>query len=133
MESKLHIRPTSPDRSGRILHLTPEIAGWKYVGFDLYNLQPSEGISGINVDREICAVIITGTATLRANDTLLANTRHRISPFHRETWALYVPVGANWEITAVTSLEVAVCSAPATNAKEPRLIRPDEVIQQERG
>jgi 5-deoxy-glucuronate isomerase len=133
MESKLHIRPTSPDRSGRILHLTPEIAGWKYVGFDLYNLQPSEGISGINVDREICAVIIRGTATLRANDTLLANTRHRISPFHRETWALYVPVGANWEITAVTSLEVAVCSAPATNAKEPRLIRPDEVIQQERG
>jgi 5-deoxy-glucuronate isomerase len=133
MHSKLHIRPTTPDRHGRILHLTPELAGWKYVGFDVYRLQPSQIISKVNVDREICAVVISGTATLRANGTLLANTRHRSSPFDPETWALYAPIGASWEIKATTALEIAICSAPASTAKTPRLIRPNEVVCQERG
>jgi 5-deoxy-glucuronate isomerase len=133
MGSKLHIRPVAPDRDGRVLHITPELAGWKYVGFELYRLEASQSISGANIGREICAVIISGTGALRAGGTLLAKTRHRLSPFDRETWAMYVPLGMNWEITAITSVELAICSAPAKNIKQPRVIRPDEVVRQERG
>src|SRR5260370_26966525 len=133
MESKLHIRLTAPDRNGRVLHVTSKIAGWKYVGFDLYRVQPTQSISQINVDREICAVIVAGAAALRVNGALLANTQNRVSPFDSKPWALYVPIGANWEVTALTLLEVAVCSAPASVARKPKLIQPHEVILQERG
>jgi 5-deoxy-glucuronate isomerase len=133
MESKLHIRPTRPDQYGRVLHVTPEIAGWKYVGFDLYQVEPSQSILQTNVDREICAVIVSGSAELRANGVLLADTCHRDSPFDEERWALYAPGGATWEITATAPLEVAICSAPASTAKQPRVIRPTDVIRQERG
>lgn len=133
MESKLHILPTAPDRNGRVLHITPKIAGWKYVGFDLYHLRPKQRISQINTDRETCAVIVAGAAALRVNDAPLANTQNRVSAFDSKPWALYVPIGANWEVTALTVLEVAVCSAPASVAKKPKLIQPHEVIPQERG
>src|SRR5260370_33005963 len=132
MESKLHIRLTAPDRNGRVLHVTSKIAGWKYVGFDLYHLQPTQSISQINVDREICAVIVAGAAALRVNGALLANTQNRVSPFDSKPWALYVPIGANWEVTALTLLEVAGCSAPASRARKAKLNQPHEVILQER-
>src|SRR5258708_16685544 len=121
MESKLHIGPAATGRNGRVLHVTPKIAGWKYVGFDLYHLQPTQSISQINVAREICAVIVAGAAALRVNGALLANTQNRVSPFDSKPWALYVPIGANWEVTALTLLEVAVFSAPANVAKKAQL------------
>jgi 5-deoxy-glucuronate isomerase len=133
MKSQLHIRPAGAGRDGRVLHVTPKVAGWKYVGFDLYRLQPAQGISQTNVEREICVVIITGTAALHVNGTLLTITENRVSPFDGKPWGLYVPVGSNWEITALTSTEVAVCSAPAKVARKPKLIRPDKVPRQMRG
>jgi 5-deoxy-glucuronate isomerase len=78
-------------------------------------------------------VILTGAAAFRVDGNLIATTRNRLSPFDRETWAMYAPIKARWEITAATALEVAICSAPARTAKKPRVIRPDEVVRQERG
>ena len=34
----LRVRPTVPDAEGRILAITPESAGWKYVGFEVRRL-----------------------------------------------------------------------------------------------
>jgi 5-deoxy-glucuronate isomerase len=133
MGNKLHIRPTAPDSHGRIIHVTPKIAGWKYVGFDLYHLQPQQSISEVNAGRETCAVIVMGAAALWVNGASLGSTEHRVSPFDSKPWALYVPTGASWNLTALTPLELAVCSAPATVAKKPKLIQPHEVLQQERG
>ncbi|HAB72884.1 MAG TPA: 5-deoxy-glucuronate isomerase, partial [Pantoea sp.] len=31
-----------PDASGRIQHVTPESAGWRYVGFDAYLLKKGD-------------------------------------------------------------------------------------------
>ena len=32
----------TPDAQGRIQHVTPERAGWRYVGFDAYLLKKGE-------------------------------------------------------------------------------------------
>ncbi|TGS31678.1 5-deoxy-glucuronate isomerase, partial [bacterium M00.F.Ca.ET.180.01.1.1] len=31
---------------GRVAHVTPQSAGWTYVGFDLHRLKPGESASG---------------------------------------------------------------------------------------
>ena len=38
--SKLHIKPKG--RLGKVFDVTPETAGWSYVGFGLYHLKAGE-------------------------------------------------------------------------------------------
>ena len=40
--SSLLSRKQAPDSKGRIQKITPELAGWKYVGFEVYILQSGE-------------------------------------------------------------------------------------------
>ncbi len=50
-----------PDGShGRVTHVTPESAGWTYVGFDLHRLKPGETASVETGDREVCLVWVSG-------------------------------------------------------------------------
>ena len=56
--SRLLIRPKGT--SGRVSHVTPENAGWTYVGFDLHRLAPGEAVSGETGSREACLVFVTG-------------------------------------------------------------------------
>ena len=42
--SNLKIHPSTDN--GRIVHVTPQSAGWTYVGFDLWKLKPGEDASG---------------------------------------------------------------------------------------
>ncbi len=58
--SELHIKPSA--MHGRIHHVTPQRAGWTYVGFDVHRLRPGESVSGEGGDREVCLVLIEGRA-----------------------------------------------------------------------
>ena len=42
--SRLHLRQGQPDHNHRLVHVTPETAGWEYVGFDLYRLPKGEAV-----------------------------------------------------------------------------------------
>jgi len=44
-QSKLRVRPKAPDHEGRIHHITPESAGWTYVGFDVFALNTGASLS----------------------------------------------------------------------------------------
>lgn len=61
----LLVRPHAPDAAGRILSITPENAGWRYVGFDVYRLAPGGTITGGDGNRECCLVIVSGSADAR--------------------------------------------------------------------
>ena len=50
----LKVKPSG--KTGRVTHVTPENAGWTYVGFDLYRLKPGETASGETGEREVCLV-----------------------------------------------------------------------------
>src|SRR2546423_15328008 len=56
-------------RSGKeIVKVTPQSAGWNYVGFAAYRLGAGETIT-LDADRlERCIVILSGTVTVRAGD-----------------------------------------------------------------
>ena len=56
--SKLKIHPTRD--TGRIVHVTPESAGWKHVGFDIWKLKPGGVAEGGEPGREVCLVFIGG-------------------------------------------------------------------------
>jgi 5-deoxy-glucuronate isomerase len=43
----------SADR-GQIINVTPETAGWTYVGFDLHKLAAGESVAAATGEREAC-------------------------------------------------------------------------------
>ena len=119
------IRPAAPDAKGRTIHVTPESAGWTYVGFDLCRLKPGESARGNTNDREVCLVLISGKAAIGAEGQYYGVLGERMSPFEGKPWSVYVPAGADWMVTAATDVELAVCSSPGVPGSQPaRVIRP---------
>jgi 5-deoxy-glucuronate isomerase len=129
--SKLLIKPTG--ERGKIHHVTPHSAGWTYVGFDVHRLAAGETISGGSEHREVCLVLLSGKARTAVGDTDFGEIGERMSPFSGLPWSVYAPAGATWRISAITDLEVAVCSAPGEPGREARLIGPDQVGAETRG
>ncbi len=118
--SKLLVKPQGT--TGRVTHVTPESAGWTYVGFDLHRLKPGETVSGETGDREVCLVWVSGKGEARAGTRDFGVIGERMSPFDGAPDALYIPAGSGWSVTAETDLELAVCSAPGASGYEARAI-----------
>jgi 5-deoxy-glucuronate isomerase len=131
--SKLLVRPKRGNH-GRVVHVTPESAGWTYVGFDLHRLRPGETVSTDTGGSEACLVFVTGKGTAFANGRELGLLGARMSPFQGKPWSVYLPEHSDWSVTAETELELAVCSAPGLGGGLPvRVIAPDDLGQEMRG
>jgi 5-deoxy-glucuronate isomerase len=124
--SRLHLRQHAPDRAHRTVSVTPESAGWDYVGFDVYRLHPGETARGETGDRELCLVFVSGKAKADVAGEDFGVLGARMSPFDGQPWSLYVPAGTVWSLTAETACEIAACSSPGTPGSRPaRVIGPD--------
>jgi 5-deoxy-glucuronate isomerase len=119
---------------GRVLHVTPESAGWTYVGFDLHRLSAGESVSGETGEREACLVFVTGMGEVETRGERLGRIGGRTSPFEGKPWSVYVPAGSNWRVAATGELELAVCSAPGKpGGRKARVIAPETLGQEVRG
>lgn len=122
-------------RGGRdIVTVTPAEAGLRYVGFSAHRLGAGERIPVDAHGWELCVVVLSGTATIRAGEAVFAEIGQRSSVFEDlAPYAVYLPGGAPVEIQAHTAAEVALCSAPATGRLAPRLIEPASMRRSVRG
>lgn len=129
-----HLLVKSKPGTGHVATVTPESAGWTYVGFDLHRLKAGEGISAETGDREACLVFVTGKGTVRAGGKELGELGQRMSPFEGKPWSVYVPQGSDWTVMATTDLELAICTAPGRGGGLPvRVIAPKDLGQEVRG
>jgi len=99
---------------GRVHHITPVAAGWSYVGFTLYRLEPGDRAAEVTGDREVILVVVEGKAAVVAAGSDWGVLGDRMDVFERTApHCLYVPGAADWGAQAVTHCTLAVCSAPA--------------------
>lgn len=132
--SRLHLRQAEPDRNFRTLHVTPESAGWDYVGFDLHRIPAGSTAKGETGDREACLVFIAGSGKAKAGGRDFGSLGGRADPFSGKPHSLYVPAGSDWSVTATTDVELAVCSAPGVKGARPaRVIGPESHAVMTRG
>jgi 5-deoxy-glucuronate isomerase len=123
----LLVRPQDPDADGTVLKVTPESAGWRYVGFRALKLKPGESSEGRDDGREACVVILSGTVTIEAAGETFAHLGGRESVFDGAATSVYIPADTAYRITAESAAEVAVCTAPAKPSGKPRVIHSDHV------
>ena len=127
---KLLVKPAG---DGRVINITPQSAGWTYVGFDLWKLGKGAVAQGGAEGRETCLVFVSGRGRVEAGGEDLGVMGERLSPFDGKPWSIYIPAGAEWCVEAETALELAVCTAPGTGSLPLRVIKPGDVGQETRG
>lgn len=132
--SHLLSRHHTPDASGRTQSITPESAGWKHVGFEVFHLKPGQQVQQDTGNEEVCLVLVSGKADVSTRTDSWENLGERMSVFDNQgPYAVYVPNGDAFTVTATTDLELAVCRAPGRGNHAARLIRPDAMSRETRG
>ena len=103
----------------RDVDVTPESAGWSYVGFQARALRRGQGFEMPMDGREVCVVVLAGTVDINQ----WRDVGSRPSVFEGTPDAAYLPPGGRLQIQAKSDLcEVALCWAPATQGVAPALI-----------
>jgi 5-deoxy-glucuronate isomerase len=131
--SKLLVRPNLD--GGAVHDITPASAGWSYVGFGLHDLKAGQTLDVEGTEDEICLVLLTGGARIRAGDLDTGMLTGRVSVFDRAApQAVYIPMRTGWQVEAGSDSELAVCRAPGTGGTlPPRLIGADSMPLETRG
>jgi 5-deoxy-glucuronate isomerase len=128
------LRRPEAGASGRYQYITPENAGWKYVGFAAYDLQAGDSLTLSGDDRELCLVLLSGKADVKTPHAEFTDIGERMDIFEdKAPHALYVKNGEDVTITANTDVELAVCSAPGHGNHETRYIAPRDMSRETRG
>ncbi len=83
------IRPGPPTASGH--RITPESAGWRYVGFETRTLRQGATSSLDAGDKEVCIVILSGRARVTAGGFDSGTIGERASVFDGLPWSVYLP------------------------------------------
>ena len=130
--SDLLIRPTGT--TGKVHDITPQRAGWGYVGFNLYRLTPGDEARESTEDREAILVLVEGKARITAQGRHIGELGSRMDVFERTPpHALYVPGGTDWQVQATSDCTLAVCSAPARGDYPVAVLGPDGISMDTRG
>ena len=122
-------------REGRdIVTVTPQSAGWKYVGFAAHRLAPGEELAFATGRNEVCVVVLRGIVTVAAQGRAWREIGQRRSVVDDAApYAADVPAGESVTVTAHTEAEVAVASAPGSDRLPARLIEPAATTASVRG
>jgi 5-deoxy-glucuronate isomerase len=131
--SKLLVRPSEPDAEGCVIRVTPESAGWRYVGLEVYRLPGGAKLERLSAASETCIVILSGRIHLRAGGEEWLDRGIRATVFDGPPTGLYVPPRTRWSAEAAGAAEIAVCTAPANDGAELRLLDPGEMRHESRG
>ncbi|MFF2089906.1 5-deoxy-glucuronate isomerase [Paenibacillus sp. NPDC058174] len=117
-----------------VLSITPESAGWEYVGFEVYQLNPGDKLSRETGGNEVCLVLLGGLANVKTAKESWSNIGQRMSVFEQTPpYSVYVPNDDRYELEALTKVELAVCEAPGKGNHAARLIAPSDVGVEVRG
>jgi 5-deoxy-glucuronate isomerase len=133
--SKLIVKPaTLPNPEGTLLTVTPQSAGWEYVGFEVLRLEEGQTLLRETGEQEVCLVLLSGKADVATKSEQWNGIGQRMSVFEKTPpYSVYVPDADRFEVRALTHLELAICSAPGHGNHAARLIGPDQVGVETRG
>jgi 5-deoxy-glucuronate isomerase len=115
----LRVPSARPGDDGVIVSVTPERAGWTYVGFEVLRFESR--LERLERERETCVVLLSGSCSL-----LGLGEAARATVFDGPPTALYVPPGTPW--WAEGEAEIAICTAPARGGLDTRLLDRPELV-----
>lgn len=121
-------------KTGKVHDITPQSAGWSYVGFGLYRLAQGETVAEPTGATEVILVLVEGKAEIGAGEKNFGELGERMDVFERTPpHCVYVPPKSDWSATATTPCTLAVCSAPGKGEHPAQVIGPAGIGEVIRG
>lgn len=124
---------TKSDKKGSLVKVTPESAGWKYVGFEVLSLESGRSVERDTGGTEVCLLALSGTCNISSDGDEWRGVGGRESVFDGAPDAVYLPPNKTYQIEATSDVEVAVNDAPADRGAKPRLISSRDISVLTRG
>jgi 5-deoxy-glucuronate isomerase len=122
-----------PEGDGPLVKVTPQSAGWEYVGFEVLELETGLSVTRQTEGEEVCLVPLSGTCHVSAGGEQWRDVGGRESVFEGLPDAVYLPPATEYTLEASTELEIAVASAPAERGVAPMRMAPADVDVEVRG
>lgn len=104
-----------------------------YLAFAKITLNKDQTILRQTGTYETVLVILSGTATIKAEGEEWQSLGGRQSVFSGKATSIYIPCHSEYDIIAESDVEIAVCKALAETKYPPFVIRPDDILVHQRG
>ncbi|MEX1294855.1 MAG: 5-deoxy-glucuronate isomerase [Candidatus Limnocylindrales bacterium] len=125
-------RATPADLSARVI--SPDAAGWQYVGFSEHRLGRGDTVHLPAADRERALVVLEGAAGVRAGTHAWTSLGSRESVFAGAAPpVLLLEPGLDVAVEAEAEATVIVAEAPAGGVRRTQLFRPEDIHVETRG
>lgn len=135
--SRIHIRPERPGSGASpVIEVSAASAGWQYVGFRAYALNPSDVVALDSGDTETAVIVVTGSVTVHGQGWQFDGVGSRESVFaDRAPDSVLIPPHHRFAVQASEATEVVVATAKqqGSSSWEPRLLRGGDVAIEDRG
>ncbi len=119
---------------GRVHAISAADAGWGYVGFTLYRLEPGDVAGEATGGNEAILVLVEGKARITGAGQDWGEMGDRMNVFEKTPpHCLYLPNGTEWQATATTPCTLAVCAAPGKGNHPARRLGPEGIVLTPRG
>ena len=125
--------PARQSADGVLHDVTPQSAGWTYVGFSTRKLAAGASFALATEAREFCLVVLSGRVRVTAEGFDSGAIGERADVFSGLPWSVYLPPRTQARVSAEGEAEIALCSAPAEGRLKARVIAPAQVETAERG
>jgi 5-deoxy-glucuronate isomerase len=129
----LIVHPSNSADPDIVVEVTPELAGWDYIHFQVRRLSARHSWSYTTGDHELAIVPLSGSIHVESDRGQWSHIGKRDSVFHGLPYALYLPRRTSLTVNAETTCEMAVALAPTDQDHEPRLVTPSDIGVEIRG
>jgi 5-deoxy-glucuronate isomerase len=116
-----------------VVEVTPELAGWETIHFQVRRLPPGRAWSFQTAGNELALVTLGGTVDVESSRGRWQGVGRRAHVFAGLPHALYLPPQTDLTVTAATDCEFAVAWVAADGDYPPRLVAPADVGIEIRG
>jgi 5-deoxy-glucuronate isomerase len=104
-----------------------------FLAFGKVDLREGESFHNETGGYEHALVLLTGTASVTSGEQQWDNLGGRKTVFDGKGTAVYIPCQSDYEITAKSDVQIAVCKVKAEEKFEPFVVTPEEIVEHQRG
>src|SRR5258706_1996264 len=123
----LIVHPGNSTDTDVVVEITPELAGWNYISFQLRRLTTNHSWAFATGEQELAIVVLSGRLSVESQQGRWPHIGMRDNVFSGLPYALYLPRHTSFTVMGETDCEYAVSRAPTDQHYQPRLVTPEDI------